>query len=37
MYDIVNSIHEKIKEAARSLHMPFEGSDDDVRWIEAPN
>jgi hypothetical protein len=37
MFDTVNSIHEKIKEAAMGLKMGFKGSDDDVRWIEAPN
>jgi len=35
--DIVNCIHEKLKDAAKGLQMAFKGSEDDVRWVVAPN
>jgi hypothetical protein len=33
----VNAVHGKLKRAAEGLFMTFNGNDDDVRWVEAPN
>lgn len=34
---MVNTIHLKLKEASAGLSMAFTGSENDVRWVEAPN
>ena len=34
---MVNSIHLKLNEASAGLSMAFTGSENDVRWVEAPN